>query len=136
MDLSPFKWLDLFGAGKVLSAGGFEAWVFCVTGNNRDWLSIGQLRGENIGRLLAIGGKISCLSKADDFLRCYESSESAEKTKRWLADPVTDKQIDHLERVGCRAKNDFSLTKYRAACLLHFYWSKNFIEKMVHDYAR
>lgn len=134
MDLSPFKWVDLFGSGKVMVACGFDAWVVCASAGG-GWVSMGKLKGKGFSRL-AIGEKIPCLSQADDFLRKNEDSDSAKKSRRWLKDPATFKQLDLLEQAGWNANGDMGLQKYTAACLLNFLWSRQKIEQEVFRYAR
>lgn len=129
MKKSPFKWVDLFGTGKTTMASGFNAWVLCVAPNNgENWYSLGKTKGSNL-RQLAIGEKIQAMAAADDFLRINEDSGAAQKSKRWLRDPATLRQIQLLENLGWPAKKDFNLQKYQAACLLNFLWNKEKIER-------
>jgi superfamily II DNA or RNA helicase len=133
MEFSPFKWIDLFGSGKVMVACGFSAWVVCATAGG-DWVSMGKLKGKGFQRL-SIGDKIPCLAQADDFMRKNEDSDAAKKTKRWLNDQATFRQLELLEGVGWDAKGDMGLKKYQATCLLNFLWSKNKITEEVMKYA-
>jgi superfamily II DNA or RNA helicase len=128
MKMSPFKWLDLFNTGKVMMAGGFNAWVLCAAPDGGTWHSLGKTKGGNL-RQLGIGEKAQAMASADDFLRINEDSDAARKSKRWLKDPATVKQIQLLERTGWPAKTDFNLQKYKAACLLNFMWHKEKIER-------
>ena len=134
MDLSPFKWIDLFGAGKVFVACGFSAWVVCATAGG-EWVSLGKKKGQGFERL-SVGEKIQGLAQADDYLRRNEDGDSAKKSKRWLKDPATLKQLSLLEQAGWNAKGDMGLQKYQAACLLNFLWSKNKIEQEIFRYGR
>jgi hypothetical protein len=80
-------------------------------------------------RQLGIGEKAQAMASADDFLRINEDSDAARKSKRWLRDPATVKQIQLLEKTGWPAKQDYNLQKYKAACLLNFMWHKDKIER-------
>lgn len=130
--LSPFKWADLFGSGKVMVASGFEAWVTVASANGADWVALGKLKGKPMRRL-AIGERIQALAQADDFLRKHEDSDAAQKSKRWLKDEPSFKQLELLRKFNF--DNDFNLKKYEASCLLNFLWSRAAIEQEVFRYA-
>ena len=134
MDMSPFRWIDLFGSGKVFLACGFSAWVICATAGG-DWVAMGKKKGQGFERL-SVGDKIPGLAQADDFLRKNEDGDAAKKSKRWLNDQPSFKQLNLLEQQGWDVTHDMSLTKYRAAALLNFLWSKNKIEKEIFRYGR
>lgn len=134
MDMSPFKWVDLFGTEKVWFASGFDAWVTACSPDGENWHALGKVKGEGI-KTLAVGDKTPAMAAADDFLRMYEDGDSAKKSKRWLRDPATYKQIELLERAGWPAKSDLSLQKYQAACLLNFLWAKQHIERRMFNGA-
>lgn len=131
---SPFKWADIFGAGKVLVASGFSAWAVTASANGTDWITLGKKRSEGIRRL-AVGAKLQSLAAGDDFMRMNEDTEAATKSKRWLRDQPSFKQLELLRRAGYNAKTDFNLRKYEASCLLNFLWAKNDIEVEVFRYA-
>ncbi len=128
MKNSPFKWVDLFGTEKVMMASGFNAWVTACAPNGGNWISLGKVKGRHI-KTLAIGDKARAMAAADDFLRINEDSDAARKSKRWLRDPATFKQLQLLRQSGWPAENDFNLQKYQAACLLNFLWAKDHIER-------
>jgi superfamily II DNA or RNA helicase len=131
MNASPFKWLDLFGSGKVMMASGFEAWCATISPDRQLWTALGKLRTEKDVRQLMLGDKAQCLSAADDFLRMNESDNAAKKNKRWLNELASEKQIEHLKRFGYSDELAFSFTKYSAACTMNFFWNQRLIEKAV-----
>lgn len=131
---SPFKWADIFGAGKVLVASGFSAWAVTASANGTDWVTLGRKRSGGIRRL-AVGAKLQALAAGDDFMRMNEDTEAATKSKRWLRDQPSFKQLELLRQIGYDAKNDFNLKKYEASCLLNFLWAKKEIEVEVFRYA-
>ena len=132
MKMSPFRWVDLFGSGKVMLASGFKAWVSTCSMDGEKWFSLGKLKGSDM-RTLAIGHKTQAMAAADDFLRMHEDSDAARKSKRWMKEPASVKQLELLERIGWNAKQDFGLQKYQGACLINFLLHKNHIErKMYH----
>ena len=123
---SPFKWVDLFGSGKVMVAAGFDAWVVTCSKNGEDWVSLGKLKTEKTMQKLAIGGKIQSLAMADDFMRMHENNETSKKSRRWMKDMPTIKQLELLPK---EFKNDMGLTKYSTMCLLNFIWNRQQIER-------
>ena len=132
MKNSPFKWIDLFGTDKVMMASGFNAWVTACAPDGGNWVSLGKIKGRHI-KTLAIGDKARAMAAADDFLRINEDSDAARKSKRWLRDPATFKQLQLLRQSGWPAENDFNLQKYQAACLLNFLWARENIERKLFD---
>ena len=99
LNRSPFRWCDLFGDDQSLIASGFDAWggIF-FDGEHRH--AVGKPRQ---GRLchLAIGTRPQVLSAADDFLRGIESTDAANKSRRWLKlSDLSDKQRQLLTRAG------------------------------------
>ncbi len=127
---SPFRWVDLFGSGKIMIASGFNAFagVFSMDGDN--WHAMGKVKESKILRRLLVGDKIRAISAADDFLRENESDNAAHKSKSWLKLPPTEKQIAALARVGYQnIQFDFSITRYSAAAHLSFQWNRDLIER-------
>tara|TARA_R110002167_G_scaffold269877_1_gene476408 strand:- start:228 stop:1904 length:1677 start_codon:yes stop_codon:yes gene_type:complete len=132
IDRSPFRWMDLFGTGKCLSATGFNG--FAMVADLGD-LSCGIVKrsGGQI-RTVSIGTKQQAMASADDFLREIEDSNSAKKGKRWLNEKISDKQREMLGRSGIFISGfDFSWTKYRAACYLNYLWHKNVIDSIINN---
>jgi len=123
---SSFAWVDLFGTDDALMATGFTAWggIFWMEGV---WYAIGGAKGER-PRLLGVGERTVCLAQADDWLNNHESDESAFKTKAWLKQAATDKQLKYLPP-ECR--HDFGLTRYRASALMTFGFNKRAIRAAV-----
>ena len=122
---SNFRWIDLFGDDAALMASGFSAWaaIFWLGGY---WHAVGGY--ERAVQLLGTGERTVMMAVADDFLNEHESSESAHKTRRWLNEPASEKQLALL---GEEARLDFSMTKYRASCLLNFRFNKGRIRQLV-----
>ena len=123
---SSFRWCDLFEDDAALVANGFNAWggVFFLNGR---WHTVGGAKG-NKARLLSIGERTICLAAADDWLNENETDESAHKTKRWLSQPPTDKQLQYLP---AEYQHDHNLTRYQASALLTFRFNKSAIRNLV-----
>ena len=133
MQMSPFRWMDMFGDQSLRMAMGFEGFVG-VANTSDVSVAFGRKNKGKI-RVLAVGGGVQCTAAADDFLREIEDSNAAKKTKRWLDQRLTDKQRVHLATQGINVEPfDFSWTKYRAACMLSFLWNKRSIETTVERY--
>jgi len=132
MERSPFRWVDLFGNQACLAATGFNCFALIA---EVDELSMAIVKRTNSRvRLISVGTKKQAMAAADDYMRQNESSDSAKKTKRWLNDPVSDKQRNALAQRGVQISPiDFSWTKYRAACMLNYVWNKQFVDRIVHD---
>ena len=128
MKLSPFKWIDPFVDGTIMMAMGFQGFAFVAHLGNDMWVSMVKAQRGRV-RTVAIGEKVHAMSAADDFLREVEDSNGANKSKRWLNQPATQKQKDLLKAQGIQISfMDFSWTKYRAACALNFMWNNRDLE--------
>jgi superfamily II DNA or RNA helicase len=123
---SSFRWCDLFGDDAALMANGFSAWAGAFFLNGR-WHAVGATKGI-APRLLSIGERMVCLAAADDWLNEHESDESAHKSRRWLSQPPTDKQLAWLPP---DYRHDFGLTRYQASALLSFQFNRNAIRSLV-----
>ena len=122
---SSFRWIDLFDDDAALMASGFSAWaaIFWLGGY---WHAIGGF--ERDVQILGTGERTVMMAVADDFLNERETSESAHKTRRWMNEPASEKQLALL---GEAVRFDFSMTKYRASCLLNFRFNKGRIRQLV-----
>ena len=123
---SSFLWCDLFGDNAAMVANGFSAWggVFFLNGR---WHAVGGAKG-NKTRLLAIGERTICLATADDWLNENETDESAHKTRRWLGQPPSEKQLQYLP---VEYRHDHNLTRYQASALLTFRFNKSTIRDLI-----
>ena len=123
---SSFEWVDLFDTEDALLATGFSAWggIFWLEGL---WYGVGGARGVQ-PQLLGIGERSVCLAQADDWLNDHETDESAFKTRAWLGQPATEKQLQYLTAA---ARSDFSLTRYKASALMTFGFNKSAIRGLI-----
>ena len=123
---SSFRWCDLFGDDAALVANGFHAWggIFFLHGR---WHAVGGGKGHR-PHLLAMGERTVCLAAADDWLNENETDESAHKSRSWLNQSATDKQLQYLPP---EYHQDFGLTRYQASALLTFKFNKGVITKLV-----
>ena len=79
-------------------------------------------------RLLSVGERIVCLAQADDWLNEHETDESAFKSKGWLKQDATEKQLNCLPP---EFRRDYGLTRYRASALISFQFNKRDIRRLV-----
>lgn len=128
---SSFLWMDLHDDGTSLIANGFKAWsgVFYLNGN---WYAIGASNSAR-PHLLGIGEKLVALAAANDWLNQHESDASAHKTKGWLNQTATQKQLNLLPP---KYRMDFSLTRYKASCLITFKFNKKKICSLIFEAAK
>jgi len=128
---SNFKWCDLFDDSSSFMASGFNAFagVFFL---NDNWNAIGGSEVFGI-KIIAKGSKQICLAKADDFLNEYETYENAYKSKKWLNEPASVKQLNLLPQIY---RSDFGITKYKAANLLKFHFNKSAIKSLLLDQSQ
>ncbi|MBE0455390.1 MAG: DEAD/DEAH box helicase [Roseovarius sp.] len=123
---SSFEWVDLFGSEDALMATGFTAWggIFWYEGQ---WYAVGGGKGVQT-RLLGVGERSVCLAQADDWLNEHESDESAFKTRGWLSQPATEKQLQYLSPA---VRADYGLTRYKASALMTFTFNKREIRSLI-----
>lgn len=126
---SNFRWVDIWGDSHALMAAGFDAWAGLFWWKGL-WHAVGGNKDEM--RHLGVGDRLVALALGDDYLNLQEDSNSAHKTKRWLREPATEKQLRALGMDG----TDFATTKYQAMCKLGFIRSKRGIQNLVKSYAQ
>jgi hypothetical protein len=110
---SSFQWCDLFGDDAALLANGFHGWAGAFFMN---------------GTWLAIGERLVALAAADDWLNTHETDETAHKSRRWLREPPTEKQLAHLPPT---VRADLGMTRYQASALLTFKFNRHEIRRLV-----
>lgn len=133
MTASPFRWHDLFGNDLCLMANGFDAWAGIFSPDGGDtWHALGRKNDERRVHRLAVTGRLQAMAMADDFLRAYETDKAARKSRRWLDEPATEKQLDVLRRYGYDVHLSLlggsNFTKYSAACHSSFQFNRQAIE--------
>lgn len=131
VERSPFRWIDPFGTGVCRMASGFNGFALVAETEDNTCIGIVKQQGGRV-RVVAIGTKRQVTAAADDFLREIEDSNAASKTKRWLNNRPSDKQIDHLSRQGVTiGPMDFSWDRYKAACWLNYLWNRQHIDNAI-----
>jgi DNA repair protein RadD len=123
---SSFQWVDVNGDGAAMMAAGFTAWAGVFNEDGR-FYGVGGAKGRP-AVLLGVGENLVCLAAADDWLNNNESNESAHKTKAWLNQPATGKQLAWLPP-ACRM--DYSLTRYQASAMLSLKFNREAIRARI-----
>lgn len=133
IERSPFRWIDPFGTGVCKMACGFEGFGLVADIDEDTSIAIVKQNGGRV-RVVSVGGKMQATAAADDFLREIEDGSGANKTKRWLNNPPSAKQKEHLARHGVHiSPMDFSWDKYKAACWLNYLWNRAAIDGKINE---
>jgi hypothetical protein len=125
MDMSPYRWQDLFD-GAVVMANGLTAWA-CLVNMADKWYVCGRADGAATRLIYATEDKVTALASADDFLRQAGDKDASRKTKRWLSEPATDKQLQLLDLTGMQ----FGMTKYLASCLITWKFNERDMKRLL-----
>ena len=122
LERSHFQWVDLYVDDLSFYSGGFNAWAggFCLGSN---WIAVGGNEAIK-AKLLLSGDRIQCFAAADDWLNTYETNDTAHRSRSWLQEQPTSRQLASLPR---RHRLDFNLTRYRASALIGFNKNKDLI---------
>ena len=124
LNRSNFWWCDLYDDGRYFIAAGFDAWggVF----NHKDeWCAVGGQKKHG-AELLTVGKKTVCFAAADDWINRYETESTAHKTKNWLQQPATERQLNRLPPKYHRVPD---LTRYRASALITMHHNRKGIRQ-------
>ena len=126
---SSFLWCDAYRDDSTWVACGFNAWGAIMSNDSGNkWQAIGGFARAKNTELLASGDKAICLAAANDWINRHENESSAHKSKRWLYEEATSRQLKYLP---ASYRNDYSLTRYEASALLTLKFNKNAIQQVV-----
>ena len=129
---SPFAGEELWpGVAYVCTA--FEAWA-AVVNFKGEWFTVGGSKEGGVKALSARTEKLIALAAGDDHMRKHGSVSDSGKTKQWLSQPATEKQVSALKLPNMMAAA--GLTRYRAACLLTWRWSEGMIRRKIEAVAQ
>jgi len=113
---SNFKWIALDDEETCMMACGFTAWAGAFYWGDK-YFSVGGI-GRKI-KLLGSGERVVAIALGEDHLNNHEDDNAAHKTKRWLREPATEKQLSLLGKTNLEG-----ITKYRGSCLLNIQFNK------------
>lgn len=127
LEMSPFKW-ETFWEGIVTIASAMTAWA-CVVQHDGKQYAVGGKDGQTGATLIAVtDDRLQAIASADDYLREHGDKDASRKSKRWLTEPPSDKQLVQL---GIDAIGAMGMTKYRATCALTWKWRERFIKAKI-----
>ena len=128
LQASSFLWCDAYRDGSALVACGFNGWALVKSSNDGEsWQAVGGQTKGNDTEFLASGDKAICLAAANDWINLHETESSAHKSKRWLYEEATPRQLKYLPP---KYRNDFSLTRYEASALLTLKFNQQAIQQL------
>lgn len=135
LESSPFKYETMCN-GLVQMCTGFTAWACVVAYTNGRFYAVGG-KGRESHILANAGDYMVALQSADDWMREHGDASTAKKSKRWLTQAPTDKQVSLLEKLGrpLSMGDRMSLTKYRAACMIEWEFNWKAIKTRVQKAA-
>lgn len=125
---SPFRYETIFD-GLVSMASALDAWAVVVNYGGY-WHAIAGGKETGIVHLADSGERLLCMAAADDFLREHGDSDMARKSKRWLSQPPSEKQMQFL---GLTPMTALGMTKYRASCLMQWKFSERAIRRILEN---
>jgi superfamily II DNA or RNA helicase len=127
LEMSPFRW-ESFWDGIVTIASAMTAWA-CVVQHDGKQYAIGGRDGQTGATLISVtDDRLQAVASADDYLREHGDKDAARKSKRWLTEPPSDKQLVQL---GLDVFSSVGMTKYRATCALTWKWRERFIKAKI-----
>jgi superfamily II DNA or RNA helicase len=112
LQASPYRWEPFF-QGVVMIADAIDAWA-CVVNYQGRWYAIGGARGKKVMMIGDNAEQIVALALADDYLRTHGDPDTANKSKRWLSQPPSDKQLELLG-INTMQAMTLGINRYRAS---------------------
>jgi len=126
-EMSPFRW-ESFWDGMVTMANAMTAWAVVVRHDDKEWVVGGLDNSASVKLIGVTTDRLQAIASADDYLREHGDRDAARKSKRWLHEPPSTKQLDIL---GLTPLSAMSLTKYKASCLLTWKFRERSIKAKV-----
>lgn len=128
---SPYRWIDIWEDGSILVASAFDSWAIVVWYFGR-WVAIGGAKEVGMKTLSATTERTIALAGADDFLREHGDTASAAKSKRWLNQPASVKQLAVL---GMGPMDGLGMNSYTAACKITWKFNERGIRSRLESAA-
>ncbi len=114
IEMSPFKW-EFFWDGMVTMANAMSAWAAIVRHDSKEWVICGKDDNASTRLIAVTPDRLQAMASADDYLRENGDKDASRKSKRWLHEPPSSKQLQIL---GLDITSAIGITKYRASCML------------------
>lgn len=128
IEMSPFRW-EMFWNGIVTIANAMSAWAVVVRHDGKEWVVGSKDEPGSKAQLIAVTtDRLQAMASADDYLRENGDKDAARKSKRWIMEPPSDKQMQLL---GYDPISAFGITKYRASCELTWKFKEKAIRSRI-----
>lgn len=128
LNLSPFRW-EGFWDGAVTMANAMTAWAAVIQHDGKQYaVGMAEKPGAAVRLIAVTDDRLQAISSADDFLREEGDRDAARKSKRWLHEPPSEKQLQIL---GLDMMSSIGITKYRASCMLTWKFKEKHIRSRI-----
>jgi DNA repair protein RadD len=144
LNASPFAWWK--ANDRTMVATGFDAWAVAVAWK-KQWHAVGGWRVERVpaaegeppryrheAAYLATGSREWVLAQADDHMRHREKGKASRKTRGWLSEAPSPKQIDLLGDTSTAQAIEAPSSRYEASCALTLKWRRVKIRKCLQEW--
>jgi len=132
LKLSPYRWEEIF-TNQVIIAEAMTASAILVNFQGT-WMAYGfRLDGERkTMKLITVSHeRLNALSMADDFLREFGDATAAKKSKRWLNEPLSDKQAAILGINPTESMFGMKMNRYEACCRITWKFNEEKIKRSI-----
>lgn len=126
-ELSPFRWENLWD-GAVTIANAMTAWAVVVAHDGKQYAVGGTEDGSHAKLIAVTEDRLQAVASADDFLRENGDKDSSRKSKRWIHETPSPKQ---LEILGLDPMSSMGINRYRASCMLTWKFRERAIKSKV-----
>jgi superfamily II DNA or RNA helicase len=127
LELSPFRWESLWD-GAVTIANAMSAWAVVVRHDGKEFVVGGAEDGAQAKLIGVTQDRLQAMASADDFLRENGDKDAARKSKRWIHETPSPKQLQVL---GLDPMSAMGINRYRASCLLTWKFRERAIKAKV-----
>jgi superfamily II DNA or RNA helicase len=129
---SQFRWTDIHRDGRTLLASGLSGFAaLCPAGPH--WVAFGREWDGEV-TILHYGARGTAFAAASDWIRRYEKDDRATGNRRWLNDPVTEKQFRLLQAKGYQKADIALMNKYEASCQITYINERERVLTAIRDY--
>lgn len=111
---SQFRWTDIHRDGRTLLVSGLSGYA-AMCPAEKHWIAFGR-DWNGAMRILHYGARANAFAAASDWIRSIEKDDRAVANKRWLNDPMTEKQRRLLSARGYDRDDLVHMNKYEASC--------------------
>lgn len=127
LELSPFRWEALWD-GAVTIANAMTAWAVVVSHDGKQYAVGGTEDGAQAKLIAVTTDRLQAVASADDFLRENGDKDAARKSKRWIHETPSPKQLQVL---GLDPMSSLGINRYKASCMLTWKFRERAIKSKV-----